>query len=108
MNLKPEIKKLWVDALRSEEYTQGMYQLKVEGLDGVTRHCCLGVLSELCVKETGISTLPLLTLKFPPQEVWEWAGTPDIALNTRVLSALNDSGKKFHEIADHIESSEIL
>lgn len=43
--MKPEIKKLWVDALRSGEYKQTKGCLKSE--DGM---CCLGVLTDLYIK----------------------------------------------------------
>ncbi len=42
MKLKPEIKKLWVDALRSGRYKQGYNDLR----DSSGGHCCLGVLVE--------------------------------------------------------------
>lgn len=43
--MKPEIKKLWVKALRSGEYTQGLQQLVNNN-----RFCCLGVLCDLARK----------------------------------------------------------
>ena len=43
--LKPEVKKLWVDALRSGDYTQGRHKLCNNG-----NYCCLGVLCELAVE----------------------------------------------------------
>jgi hypothetical protein len=50
--MKTEIKKLWVDALRSREYEQAQGYLRVE-LDSegkTTGNCCLGVLCEIAVK----------------------------------------------------------
>jgi hypothetical protein len=46
----PEIKAKWVAALRSGEYRQGQAFLRQE-VDGVTCHCCLGVLLEVTMPE---------------------------------------------------------
>jgi hypothetical protein len=40
--MKPEIKKAWVEALRSGKYKQGQQALSTHG-----HHCCLGVLLEI-------------------------------------------------------------
>lgn len=40
-----ELKAKWLDALRSGRYIRGTGQLR-ETVDGVTRHCALGVLAE--------------------------------------------------------------
>ena len=45
--MKPEIKKLWVDALRSGEYKQAREVLRT---NGGTSFCCLGVLTDLYCK----------------------------------------------------------
>lgn len=45
--MKPEVAKKWVSALRSGKYKQGKAALKYTTKNGVTRHCCLGVLCEL-------------------------------------------------------------
>lgn len=47
--MKPEIKKLWVDALRSGEYKQGYNALKPSN----ETYCCLGVLCDVHRKVTG-------------------------------------------------------
>ena len=46
--MKKEIADKWVAALRSGEYTQARETL---ACDARTRHCCLGVLCELAIKE---------------------------------------------------------
>jgi hypothetical protein len=46
MNMNPEIKALWIDALNSGEYTQGRGYLQKNG-----DFCCLGVLCDLAEKE---------------------------------------------------------
>lgn len=45
--LKPEIKQKWLDALRSGEYEQGEGYLRYND-----KYCCLGVLTDLYLKET--------------------------------------------------------
>ena len=44
--MNPELKKKWIDALRSGNYTKGIGRL-CSIKNGVKRHCCLGVLYEL-------------------------------------------------------------
>lgn len=43
--MKPAIKQLWIDALRSGDYRQGRGCLSADG-----KFCCLGVLTDLAVK----------------------------------------------------------
>jgi hypothetical protein len=47
--MKPEIKAMWLDALRSGEYRQGQGVLRSED----NEYCCLGVLCDLYQKQTG-------------------------------------------------------
>lgn len=47
--MNPEIKALWIEALRSGEYKQGRGCLKAD-YSGKAQYCCLGVLTELAVK----------------------------------------------------------
>jgi hypothetical protein len=47
--MKPEIKAMWLDALRSGEYQQGQGVLRSEN----NEYCCLGVLCDLYQKQTG-------------------------------------------------------
>lgn len=75
--MKPQIKKLWVDALRSGKYKQGKGQLRTE--EG--NFCCLGVLCNLHAEahpeianqeidqETYMGEFGNL-----PKEVAKWAG----------------------------------
>jgi hypothetical protein len=42
--MSPELKKRWLDALRSGKYRQGKFRLK-DVVKGQTCHCCLGVLA---------------------------------------------------------------
>lgn len=123
--MKPEVKELWVAALRNPSIKQGRGYLK-EG----DEYCCLGVLTELFRKsESNIKKLDWYqpsrlsvegfdgTGVFLPKSVADWAGLTSV---TRVkldneqsrkyrlkgevsLEDLNDAGASFSEIADVIE-----
>lgn len=49
--LKPEVKKLWLDALRSERYAQAQKRLMKPEYEGKPKACCLGVLCDVMMKE---------------------------------------------------------
>lgn len=115
--MKPEIKQLWVDALRSGKYKQGTGQLlEVTGV--YTVHCCLGVLCDIASAGGVISTSRNeFGTKYDkehytlPAKVVEWAGLdnndPTVTWEhyQRTLSQINDSGEaNFNDIADLIES----
>lgn len=57
--MNPEVKRKWVEALRSGEFPQGTEYLRrltgyeASNTDQVTGYCCLGVLCELYRRETG-------------------------------------------------------
>lgn len=105
--------KKWVAALRSGEYEQATGQLRRGG-----RFCCLGVACEVFILEGGdlerigncygnVSTiLPLVVQQWLGihEANGQWnLGTPDLR-ETRALSAANDNGATFDEIATLIES----
>lgn len=90
--MREDVKNLWVEALRSGEYRQGVGRL-AKKVDGRKEHCCLGVLCDLAVKAGVVferETLPIssnpwyanyafdesyeITL---PEVVSEWAGLQD-------------------------------
>ena len=126
--MKPEIKKLWTDALRSGEYKQ--IQLMLHSRDGF---CCLGVLCDLAIKQgldlrmDRIENLGDGHSFFAyddfgsglPPKVWKWAGLdqdcPSCGCSMDEasvipfgedgddLATLNDTGASFREIADIIE-----
>jgi len=125
--MNPEVKALWLDALRSGEYEQGVGILNESG-----RFCCLGVLCDVAVKQgleidvaqhgdddPSINGKPYTSYDnegvFLPDAVREWAdlgtsdgyiGHPVVVTGTvtnDVLTALNDSGVPFSKIADIIE-----
>lgn len=118
--MNPEIKQKWLNALRSGEYSQGRYQLR----DDCNHFCCLGVLTDLYLKETNQEWIEGLEqfAYFAPsrlgdngevltQEVIEWADlkehNPTISIRTgdKQISDLNDFERfSFDEISDLIES----
>lgn len=123
--MKKEIKKLWLDALRSGKYKQTLGELR-SGYDDEKKYCCLGVLTDICRIKTKKSWLSLLdiTEEILSHQVTKWAGLdspdPEVRINkkegisvknpgnkkaitTLKLSEVNDSGADFNTIADLIE-----
>jgi hypothetical protein len=130
--MKQEVMRIWVDALRSGEYTQGRGCLKSTS----GNHCCLGVLCELYDKnnEEKLAKLEVEGMVFfnensrlTPMKVVDWAGlhSSDGSINNSGLSDiygfglnslelpelweslanLNDRGSSFQQIADFIEQN---
>jgi len=114
----------WVEALRSGKYEQGQGDLRPEP----GRYCCLGVLCDLYREEQGkgdwapaSESSERMTFEVHdtegliaetegavlPEIVKDWAGMEsfagDIADTGQALSALNDKGVKFRDLADLIE-----
>src|SRR5258708_27314920 len=78
--MNAEVKKKWVDALKSGEYQQTTGTLKDNN-----SYCCLGVLCDLYIKEhTGVSWDTLLPL-YPDSErhakLATWGELPDIVVD---------------------------
>lgn len=118
--MNPQIKKRWVDALRSGNYKQttSVLRNKDEGF------CCLGVLCDLVKEEIGLEWTDLRVRpgqSIASQECWS-IGYNRIALPSRVyeyvgfnssepyingtsLTGLNDIGFSFSKIADFIEAN---
>lgn len=121
--MNPEIKKDWVEALRSGEYAQGKCSLRTDD-----EFCCLGVLSDLYCKATGYSpSVKIAHRDGPtgalakqysyfdivgtlPEAVADWAGLQDnprprtiLISGKRTLAAANDSGVSFETIASIID-----
>jgi hypothetical protein len=123
--MNPSIKQEWLAALRSGQYKQGKHRLQ----NSAGGFCCLGVLCDIASRhgvgrwESDWRKLPEHLGDLPvycgdiqgspdaaeghlPQAVMEWAG-----LDTRTvylgggdaLTALNDHGLTFAEIADLID-----
>jgi len=111
--VKEDIKRLWVDALRSGKYKQARSALATK--DG---YCCLGVLCQLAV-DSGVpikvkevrSGLGAVTsyddARFLlPTAVQEWAGleaNPVLGNPLTNLADMNDRRNSFAVIADAIE-----
>ena len=112
-----EIKKKWVEALRSGDYKQGKTCLKQIDFDGETRHCCLGVLAEICEVPNEILGGSLYTFNFPRSDKYMFFRSTALLdknfemkhfiygySNIRTLMRMNDSGDyTFEDIADYIE-----
>jgi len=114
--MKPEIKEKWLKALRSDEYKQGRENLHLK--DG--SFCCLGVLTDIYIKEIGRDWKDENTCysfngcgALLPDSVVDWAdleseeGWDNNQKMTSEayssLSTMNDRGKTFEEIAQVIE-----
>ena len=107
--MNPEIKKIWIEALRSGEYEQGRYCL--ENIEG--QFCCLGVLSHIAWKngicERSFTNNYMIKYDdskgFLPPSVMKWAGLKERSpiIKEKTLSLYNDSESSFSEIADLIE-----
>lgn len=88
--MNPDIKQRWVEALRSGEYQKDTGRLRTpEG------YCCLGVLTDLYLQETG-ETWDIDSVEFGyyigkmspqryvlPDSVVEWAGLSSIAVSRK-------------------------
>lgn len=109
--MDPTWKKKWVDALRSGEYEQGQ-----GGLRSTTdKFCCLGVLTDLCIKEGLAEDWEIGDecwweaegyAGYTPPSVHEatGAGFSSSIPGMGHLATLNDDvGLSFEEIADLIE-----
>jgi hypothetical protein len=102
--MKPEIKKLWVEALESGLYEQGTEYLK-HIYSSKVEHCCLGVLCEVKAKKAHKKlNLDLMRksedIEMLNEETLRWAGLDDIV--QKKLVNFNDDGKSFRWIASYI------
>lgn len=124
--MHPEIKVIWLEALRSGLYKQGKSLLKCENTQGELEYCCLGVLSDIAVKHGVVSVSRDVILNQDgsrgytfgdnsraalPPEVAEWSGVDGVFGDLSFpydgvysdLAGMNDAGKPFDLIADVIE-----
>ena len=117
-DMNPDIKKRWVEALRSGQYSQirGKLHRENEG------YCCLGVLTDLYLKEMGRSwndpteAGPLfIDEERLPREVCRWAriaeDLPSVLGENEweswELAVMNDDGDSFEMIAHLIETRRV-
>lgn len=100
--MNKEIKKLWIDALKSGEYEQGRWRLKTKN-----RYCCLGVLCDIYVKQTSrgswindvFTSEKHTEEKTLPAPVRIWAGVTSGIIADLNLVVLNDRGDSFLQIS---------
>ncbi len=120
--MNPEIKQLWVAALRSGEYKQAQGNLRTQD----NKFCCLGVLCNLhaqahpnIAKHQIHKGSYMGSSGIPPDAVLKWAGLPTVCsmvaipankttirfnrIEPKTLGGANDSGATFEQIADLIE-----
>ena len=99
-SLPPNIKKQWVENLRSGEYEQGEGSLFSHDEDWKPRYCCLGVFYKTvveCNPPIGWGAIRAeLATTFPVE-----ASIP-LVIQT-LLASINDGGMSFSTIADIIE-----
>lgn len=113
--MNPDIKKKWVEALRSSEYQQGRGRLHNPKEN---TFCCLGVLCDIYRKENNLQWVICHGAAylsgdhhepmdgFLPPQVVDWAGVKDRSpvVEGSSLVALNDSDEfSFEKIAQYIE-----
>jgi hypothetical protein len=111
--MKSRIKKLWLEALRSGEYEQGTKCLR-----NCDKYCCLGVLTDLYIKEhpncewhkvftNDTSYFYKGESGVLHSDVMNWAGletaNPTETGGDRPFASLNDAWVNFLCIADRIE-----
>ena len=111
MNLSPKkARSEWVKALRSGKYRQGTHVLR-STVDET--YCCLGVACDLYSELEGNSMVKwkknisssweflghICTL---PNQVGRWLGIKPKSSFSQHLSARNDSGETFEEIASYM------
>lgn len=126
MRMNRKIKKLWLKALRSGEYQQARGRMRVSKrsapntradahvTDDKTAHCCLGVLTEIALREGIIQTFETSSRRnsMPCMAVRNWAELDKRAADN--LAGKNDASKvgassscwprnNFAAIADYIE-----
>ena len=108
VSMNADIKRRWVEALRSEQYRQGSGYLKMGDA-----YCCLGVLCELHRqdfpdkewqrKNENSSRFGYIlrdAVNYPPEEVSNWVGLDPSVYD--LLADANDSGADFPTIASLI------
>lgn len=121
--MNKKIKKLWIEALRSKMYRQGMNALRIKNDKDELSHCCLGVLCEIAIKEADSETRVqaedslVKEQSFLPDRVVRWAlldaydpvveynytGINSAEIKRESLAYLNDRAISFDRIATLID-----
>ena len=109
IKLKPEIKALWLKALRSGDYKQVKRSLRTkEGF------CCLGVLCDISGEgewakhgdlNRYLSKNGNYYKTMPPFSVYGWALNKYSNSVLSTLAEMNDAGASFNTIANYIEKN---
>lgn len=116
--MNPKIKQMWLEALRSGEYTQGAGHLRVsmteDNIHFQDTHCCLGVLCDLHRQTTASLTNWTITSdglwsyegyeETLPESVVEWAGIEDMNPNINI-SAIKFADWYPHDIVSSANTS---
>ncbi len=108
--MNPDVKQRWQDALTDDSFEQGTGWL-VAKRDGQDRYCCLGVLTELYMREHDDVARPEGRDHYrvsngvgydamPPEQVCSWAGLDDEEIG--FLAEMNDIGASFGVISMYI------
>lgn len=98
--MNQKIKKQWVEALRSEDYDQGIGYLKAND-----KFCCFGVLCDIHSKnneEKWEEEKYMGNVALFPIPLMDWSGIHSQPIIDDLIDR-NDSGESFSEIADIIE-----
>ena len=105
--MNPWVKRKWIKALRSREYTQGIGYLVYKSSEGELSHCCLGVLAcEVApefVRKGDYAIAVGGQIGTIPDDLAIMYGL-DEATQDRLVEK-NDDGEDFNQIADWIEEN---
>lgn len=111
--MNQEIKKEWVEALRSGAFQQTLETIKDYDKSNEPRYCCLGVLLEIYAKSIGCTRGEEIyddinndegKLSDSQLKIFSLTESEQIAL----IEANDEKGLSFIEIADVIESDNII
>lgn len=123
MAMEPELKKLWVDALESGEYTQGTGMLKYSYDGDNESYCCLGVLCDVLSKLEGEQhgtwddrSNFVTGSRYNAEDPYDMYGTsfiPDVIakslgidwLQQNILAGINDESEDFTETTQWIKDN---
>lgn len=119
VKMNPEIKQLWLEALRSGEYRQGRGYLRRLNDDRSEGYCCLGVLCDIYAKTTKNGTWDTVyrygttfavNVDSPestdlPKSVQNWSGLTGDGVRGRLARMNDDGDHTFGDIADWIEEN---
>lgn len=115
--MNDEVKKMWLDALRSGKYKQGSEVLHRNDPTGEERFCCLGVLCDIAVKHNvvlrateersdgghnvGFAYGDEEAVTGLPKEVIKWAGFPTEIDDRETWTCFTDLGDPSLAVKDY-------